>query len=676
MSRFVNWSKLSQEHLSLFRQKMAEGLTSVVIPVTDLLHGDKCCNDDSHKLALENYYCDLVNAILYAESFMPTCNPICQRSFWNPELTDLKKRSIDCNNYWKSCNSPKSGPVFECKQKCHYFYKAAVRKHKRSAEKQIIDNLHIDLVTKNSVSFWRTWRSVNGSHSSIATRIDGETDEKNIAEAFGKHFASVYNSSDSAVHQALKDEFQMKFSSYLSKCKDDSLTAHYLSWSEMVDIAVRIKLGKSSSGSCKPEHIIHGCSELLTHFHLLFNGLIQHGFVPTDFLRGSITPIVKDMQGDTSSSSNYRPITLGCLPAKLFEFAIKHKTAHLLETDDLQFGFKRKTSTSHAMYTLKTTIDYYNARGSPVFVAFLDCTKAFDRVSHYAIFSKLIDRKIPLCFLLCLMFWYLNMTCNVRWGSETSCSFAVPLGVKQGGVNSPDLFGCYVDGIIGLLREKKIGCHIFDMFLAVILFEDDICLLAPTRSSLQSLVSLCTDYCQSLGLELNSKKCKVIVFSSRKDFSARLPITVNERPLEYVSCIKYLGMTIVSSNGFSFSASGDLCSFYKSTNAILNAKEKPTDEVLMQLLYANCIPILAYGCAIKEFPPRQMLDCNTAVNNAIRHIFTYHRWQSIRTLRENFGYKSLTDIFAATKRKFIAKLPSHHNSVINRLAQISTSKLV
>ena len=67
-----------------------------------------------------------------------------------------------------------------------------------------------------------------------------------------------------------------------------------------------------------------------------------------------------------------------------------------------------------------------------------------------------------------------------------------------------------------------------------------------------------------------------------------------------------------------------------------------------------------------------MLDCNTAVNNAIRHIFTYHRWQSIRVLRESFGYKSLSDIFAASKRKFVAKLSSHNNHVISRLANIST----
>ena len=159
----------------------------------------------------------------------------------------------------------------------------------------------------------------------------------------------------------------------------------------MVDIAARIEHGKSVTGSIKPEHFIYGSPELLVHFHLLFNSMIQHGSVPTDFLKGSVLPIVKDTQGDVSASSIYCGITLSVLPAKLFEFAIQKKTSHLLGTDELQFGFKKETSTAHALNTLKTTVDYFNNCGSKVYVAFLDCTKAFDRISHSGLFTKLIN---------------------------------------------------------------------------------------------------------------------------------------------------------------------------------------------------------------------------------------------------------------------------------------------
>ena len=84
----------------------------------------------------------------------------------------------------------------------------------------------------------------------------------------------------------------MKFSNYFEAHKNDPITNHLLSWPEMVDIARNVKIGKSSAGPIRPESVIHGAPELMRHLHILFNGLIQHSYVPTCFLKGTITPII------------------------------------------------------------------------------------------------------------------------------------------------------------------------------------------------------------------------------------------------------------------------------------------------------------------------------------------------------------------------------------------------
>ena len=104
---------------------------------------------------------------------------------------------------------------------------------------------------------------------------------------------------------------------------------------------------------------------------------------------------------------------------------------------------------------------------------------------------------------MCLIYWYANMSCCVKWGSKFSDRFDIPLGIKQGGINSPDFFSCYFDGLIQLLRKSRKGCHFYKIYLAIILFADNICLLAPCRSALQSLIDMCATFCHKLGLAFN-----------------------------------------------------------------------------------------------------------------------------------------------------------------------------
>ena len=209
----------------------------------------------------------------------------------------------------------------------------------------------------------------------------------------------------------------------------------------------------------------------------------------------------------------------------------------------------------------------------------------------------------------------------------------------------------------------------YRLFLAIILFADDICLLAPTRSALEKVISMCGDYCSKLGLVFNPKKSKVSVFSkSRVDLSTIKPISLAGSPIEYATSVRYLGVTIVSNRGFSVSAKDDISTFYRASNSILNVLRKPDEDVLMHLLITNCLPILSYACSVKSYSASDMRDCNVALNNAIRKVFTFNRWESIRSLREGFGLKSIYEIFAISRRYFLENLVNHHNCILRVIA--------
>ena len=78
--------------------------------------------------------------------------------------------------------------------------------------------------------------------------------------------------------------------------------------------------------------------------------------------------------------------------------------------------------------------------GCKVYSAFLDASKAFDKVLHNGLYKKLKDRKAPLCFVLLLINGYGQLHCAVRWNGFLGEWFPILCGVRQGGVLSPYLF--------------------------------------------------------------------------------------------------------------------------------------------------------------------------------------------------------------------------------------------
>ena len=122
-----------------------------------------------------------------------------------------------------------------------------------------------------------------------------------------------------------------------------------------------------------------------------------------------------------------------------------------------------------------------------------------------------MERNTPLCILLLIIFWHVNMSCRVKWGEAYSEEFFVPLGVKQGGISSPSFFTVYVDDMIGILMRSGIGFHLVNVFVGCLLFADDLALLAPSQSALQRMVNLCHEYCLKYCLQINSAKSKVML---------------------------------------------------------------------------------------------------------------------------------------------------------------------
>jgi hypothetical protein len=123
----------------------------------------------------------------------------------------------------------------------------------------------------------------------------------------------------------------------------------------------------------------------------IFNGYIDTGFVPSQWLAASITPIAKVEH--PSSWSDYRPISLTSHLCKVFEKIIVKFILSItwrIWKSNKQYGFLPGRSTVdaavHVFYDISKAFD----QAIPSLAIFFDFAKAFDLVPHDKLLAKLL----------------------------------------------------------------------------------------------------------------------------------------------------------------------------------------------------------------------------------------------------------------------------------------------
>jgi hypothetical protein len=169
-----------------------------------------------------------------------------------------------------------------------------------------------------------------------------------------------------------------------------------------------------------------------------------------------------------------------------------------------------------------------------LFVTFIDASKAFDRVNHWTLFHKLIERGVPLYLVKILVVWYTSQDMKVRWGRCVSEPFNVSNGIKQGGVLSPWLFNLYMDKLSIELSKLNIGARLAGRIMNHLGYADDLCIMSLTSCGMQRLLQCCDEYAIEHDLLFNGAKSVCMLFKPRNLKLHVLPdLVLNGKTLLY-----------------------------------------------------------------------------------------------------------------------------------------------
>jgi hypothetical protein len=379
-------------------------------------------------------------------------------------------------------------------------------------------------------------------------------------------------------------------------------------------------------------------------WHTFFNYCFSTGLVPDMWNKGLIKPIPKGTNIDKRLPLNYRGICLSVTISKIYSSILNTRLLEYLETNekliDEQNGFRKLRSCVDHLYVLTTIIRNRKAQSLSTYVCFIDFAKAFDKVDRDSLFVKLAQAGVTGNMYWAISSLYNNPCLSILLNSAQTEWFRTTSGVKQGDNVSTSLFALYIDDLAHEINQCNLGLHLEDDFdVSILLYADDLALLAENEENLQLMVNIVKRWCTKWKMSVNTGKTKIVHYRKKSVDQSKFIFKFGNAVISYCSDYKYLGCILnefldynVTSDILAKAAGralGGIVSKYK--------YHKGLDYGSYTKLYHTCVcTVMDYGSAVWGY--KNYDKPNTVHNRAMRTYLGVHKYTSVPAMYGDMGW--------------------------------------
>lgn len=667
----ISWPKATESNKRDYRCALSRNLLAIALPGDALACQDLHCTDAAHLQTIHEYSLLISTACIKAaaETIPRTCNRQNNHRMpgWSEHVRPVRERSLFWHRIWTECDRPKTGVVADTMRRTRAAYHYTIRKIKKDEENITRERVATAMLNDKSRDFWKEIKRMRRSRTCNSRIVDGQTGATNIARVFADKYSDLFSSVpyDDAKLRNIEDRIKVG----LENARFDQ---DFIITAGDVRAAVsRLKAHKHEGDSdLSSDHVINAGPDLMIHAACLFSAAIVHGTAPVVFLPSTVIPIPKGRNVNLSVSDNFRGIALGSIFCKILDTIILERYQDQLASCDLQFGFKRNSSTNLCSMVLKETLTYYVNNHSPVYCTFLDASKAFDRINYCKLFELLMKRNIPAYITRLLINLYSHSLLRVSWSGIVTDYFAALNGVKQGAVLSPVLFCVYVDDLLIALSNAGVGCFIGATFVGALAYADDIVIVAPTATSMRKLLAICETYAHEYCILFNARKSKTMTVMPAMPAKSRASYMhfddcifyIDGAPIESVHSFMHLGHLITSSLADDDDIDKCCGNFNGQVNNVLCYFRKLNSSTRYELFRFYCTSF--YGCELWSLDTSTIEKLCIAWRRGLRKVWNIPPQAHCYLISMISNCFPLFDEICYRSLKFVRKCVDHSSALV------------
>ena len=300
----------------------------------------------------------------------------------------------------------------------------------------------------------------------------------------------------------------------------------------------RINTKKAVGPDSIPNWVLKSCALFLAPpVCAIWNSCFRESYTPSMWKSGDVCPLAK-VNPPMRVEKDLRPITLSPQLSKCLEWYPREWLLELFRDsmDPHQFGSMKGSSTMLALVELiHGWVTAVEKLGTVVRILFLDFRKAFDRVDHHILLSKLVENEVPDFIVQWLASFLCDRKQRVKMGSVKSEWCHIKAGVPQGTLLGPVAFLIHINDLKTDVHDMK---YVDDTSLW------EACDRCGNESKLQEAADQAARWTSENNMQINVDKTKYMqIYFGHKDLSLE-PIEIDDSIPEEVTVFKLLGLLV------------------------------------------------------------------------------------------------------------------------------------